>query len=289
MPDLKHEETKSFRDPLGEAGYTSVMPPFDPLKEDVEQDEPDQDAGDVESAAVSKDEELLEDSVVEQLEEQPEEQVIYPSVEDYYRGFYITFEADGDDGARFIVGFEGIIGSKVKTRPADNRREILGMDNRVVGVVEGRVIKELNKLEQAGWLVECRMALCLYNQQDKAFSGELVFMAFNNATQPYLKIFESFMANITSSLAFGTRPGMELDQQQFEQLLKSRGTWYPTTDIPLPPLTKGTVIHRRRRSMSDWIIFVAYEHRIGCNIATWIFLAAILAVVIYLFVLPKFS
>jgi hypothetical protein len=199
---------------------------------------------------------------------------LYPAVEGCYTGFYQRFDPDGAEGRRFLVGAEGIIGAAVATRAAGQSREVLGLDGRVVGVVDGDRVAHLNALEQDGWVVECRLALSIYHQSEKSFSGELAWMAYTSAEEQHIKAIQGFIKGISSRIAFGMHPSLELDQSQFARVLRSQGQWDQTKELPLEPLERGSVTHKRRRSMADWLVAAALEHRIGCNIASWAFLAA---------------
>ncbi|MDR2957860.1 MAG: hypothetical protein LBU61_06775 [Coriobacteriales bacterium] len=247
MQDRSSEETKSYRDPLGEAGFTSLLE----LPEKPEKPEP-------------------------ETEQNTGPAIQYPAVDDCYLGFYQRFSPDGKAGWQFLAGVEGIIGTQVRTRAVSDKRELLGIDNRVIGFAEGAEISHLNALEQAGWLVECRLSLSVYHPDQKSYSGEVAWIAYNSAIDKKWQAFQAFIDNLTFRIAFGTHPGLALDQQQFEQVLRSKGQWCLTKDVPIDPLPSGALIHKRSRSLADRLVHTAIQHRLGCNIAAWVFIALLL-------------
>ena len=328
MADLSSQETKSYRDPLGEAGFTSLIEPAkkDATDQDAESalQEPgidqdpesalkesaaDQDAEsapkestadqDVESNAESASESDLKsapesdswsatdldlesdqdpepgDEADSKLATEPD----YPSIDDCYRGFYQEFWPESDEGKHFIAGIEGIIGSTVANQAADNGRCLMGLDGSVVSCLKGVDVSELNDLERSGWTIECRMALSLYHSKEKCFSGEVAWMAYNATAADERLAIEEFIKGISARIAHGAHPVLALDQAQFERVLQSQGRWYMTKDIPLGRLPTGTIVHRRKRGLSDWLITAALRYRVGCTVVTWGFFLAVAAVI----------
>jgi len=252
MTDKRPEESKSYSDPLGDAGFTALLD----LPDKPQKPEPEEEVEDID----------------------------YPAVESCYRGFYQRFLANSEDGRLFLLGVEGIVGSRINTRALAGERELLALDERVVGRVAGPEIRELNELESQGWQVECRLVFSIYHSDDKRFSGEVAWFAYDSQTEAEWQAFANFIEGIAFRISFGMHPGLNLDQQQFQRVLKSHGQWDQTKDVPPEPLPAGALIHKRSRNLSDRLVHSALEHRLGCNIATWIFLAAILLLVIFLFV-----
>ncbi|MCL2150842.1 MAG: hypothetical protein FWH50_01285, partial [Coriobacteriia bacterium] len=149
-------------------------------------------------------------------------------------------------------------------------------------------LAELNEYEQAGWLVECRLALSVYIPDTEGFIGEAAWMAYDPGQSGADAIFAVFIENITGRIAEGSHPRLSLDQDQFEQVMESAGHWFLTKSEPLADLPKGSLIHKRRRNWADYLAQAAAAHRLGCNIAAWLFLAAIAGTVVFLvFVLPR--
>ncbi|MCL2136363.1 MAG: hypothetical protein FWH40_02390 [Coriobacteriia bacterium] len=276
MNDLSSQETKSYQDPLGDAGFTSLIEP--PPKEaaetplDLPSDEQQPDSE-------PDTEDLPPDSPPESAAD-----TSHPEVDECYRGFYSRFTPAGEEGRRFIVGIEGIVSSIVPTRANGDKRELLGMDGRVVATVSGSAIAELNSLESMGWQVECRMALSVYDTNERQFQGDVAWLAFDSTKPEVQTALAEFVKGITTRIALGSRPELQLDQGQFVRVLESKGRWYLTKDTSIPRLPVGTMIHRQRRSLSEGLIHTALNHRMGCNVATWVFLVATLIVLYILFV-----
>ena len=294
--DLASQETRSFRDPLGEAGFTRLIDP--PEKLEV--------APDSKALASQEPEEL---DVDKPTDGDPDDILAEPRVdtppdfpvEQYYRACYVDCWAEGESGRRFIAGYEGITGREISSRAAggyaasdnaaegaaadiaETSRELLSVDGSVVAHLVGSEVEELNELETAGFVVRCFMAISLYHSKEKRFSATVACIAYSSALNELQQsAMQEYINGMTSRLGFGSRPDLQLDQQQFDHVLSSSGRWYMTKDLPEATYPSGTFIHRRRRSLSDSLISAAVEHRLGCNTLTWVFLISLAALVVYL-------
>jgi hypothetical protein len=295
--DLSSQETRSFRDPLGEAGFTKLIEPPEKLEVTPDSEaehelelDPDHETkqkagfdGDADGTVETTDGEHQESG--ELLHDDPIEELppAYP-IGDYYYACYADCWAEGEPGRRFIAGYEGITGREINSRSSAEGRDLLSIDEQVVGRVGGEDVSELNELEAAGFIVRCLMVVSLYHTAEKRFSATVAFIAYNSTLDELQQsAMQEYIKGMASRLGFGSRPELQLDQEQFDHVLSSSGRWYMTKDLPELTYPSGTFIHRRRRSMSDSLISAAVEHRMGCNILTWAFFAALIAFIYLVF------
>ncbi|MCL2632590.1 MAG: hypothetical protein FWD45_05855 [Coriobacteriia bacterium] len=304
--NLSSQETRSYRDPLGAAGFTTLLElPTRRRRAPVSEDEAEAElkagattvaeaagaagagADAVEAAAEDAGEAAPEANHDSETDKEPETAaqpaVQYPSVADSYRGFYHEVQIFDEPGRRFVVGIDGIIGAAIATRAAGDDRELLGMGGNVMLKMGSKRIAELNTLEEKGWAIECRMALSLYNSKQQRFSAEVAWFAYNPVLIE-VQIMKDFLSGMSSRIASGSHPDLKLDQEQFERVISSSGRWHMTKDQPRERLPSGTVAHRRRRNLSDTLVSTALKYRVGCNIITWAFFAAVIALIYLVFI-----
>jgi len=280
LPDLASQETKSYRDPFEALGENRLLQlPEKPEPEPEPESKSENKLEEPEGKTLGS----TEADAGAEVEITARPQRDYPAVADSYVAFYQEFSPEGDRGKRFIIGFEGIIGATIDSRATKIGRELLGFDGSVVANVSGREYQRLNSLEQSGWTVECRMAISLYRANQREFFAEALWVAYDSSLGEDSLAIKAFIENVSDRLATGIRPNVELSQEQFERILSSHGRWHHTENIPLHRLPTGVLVHRRKRSFSEWLIQIALKHRAASNIATLILLVAIIVIVYLVF------
>jgi hypothetical protein len=206
----------------------------------------------------------------------------YASVNEVYQGFYADFTPQSEEGARYLSGVEGIIGSTLKLERFEDALAFVAHDGQQIALLEGAVATWLEVLLERGWVIRCVLASIIYSAGEKSFTGNFACLSYSPQLEDEVKqSLETFIGNITHRVASATRPKLELTQEQFVRVIESKGTWFLTREEPWPELPKGSVVYRRRRTFSDRLINIALEGNRGCVVASWVATVIIIGAAIF--------
>jgi hypothetical protein len=89
----------------------------------------------------------------------------------------------------------------------------------------------------------------------------------------------AFTENIRDRLAHGDRAELTLTQEQFVDVLRSKGAWFLTPSTKRNALPKGTIIFKNHRTGVERLTAFALNHRSGCNVLAVIFWLGVLVAV----------
>ena len=107
-------------------------------------------------------------------------------------------------------------------------------------------------------------------------------MAINPEGTEAAESLRGFVKRILKRIKGGDHPHVALTQEQFEKVLETRGEWCMTRGAPMPEKRKGEVVFKRRQSRTEYLQGLSYEHRVGCSIASWSFIALVVVGIVLL-------
>ena len=100
-----------------------------------------------------------------------------------------------------------------------------------------------------------------------------------DTTQQAYVIFEN---TIAQGLKKGIRPDISLSHDGVHYVESSNGTWVPRGRISLPQKQQGMALMKTRRSLSENLIEQGRAGNKGCYVVSWIFLLALVTLVVLL-------
>jgi len=205
----------------------------------------------------------------------------YPPVNTIYEGFYASIDPQDQEGASYLAGAEGIIGSNLELKQTPNGLVFVAQtDGRNIARPEADATTRIERALAKEWTVRCTLALITYNTASKGFHAEYACFCYDAAAkEACVKAVETFIQNSIQRITGGMHPGLALNQIQFAKVMESGGDWYLTKELPWPELEKGSVFYRRRRTATERLIAVALEHNKGCSTLSWFGLAIILVLI----------
>jgi hypothetical protein len=206
----------------------------------------------------------------------------FAHVEEVYQAFYASFKPWDEEGARYLAGAEGIIGSALELERFDEGVSFVTRDGRRLAVLDGEVAIKLTTLLKQGWVVRCVLAYTIYRAEEKSFTGTFACISYSPQLDEEIQAsLDTFISNITHRIANATHPGLDLTQEQFIRVIESKGAWFLTKEEPWPELPKGAVFYRRRRTFNDRLISTALEGNRGCVVASWVGMVVIIAAILW--------
>jgi len=208
------------------------------------------------------------------------EEGAFPRASDVYDAFYVQLRELDVEASRFFLGAEAIIGT---TLSYDKKTaQLFGGDGSFLAQLEGPPAERLLTHAAAGWNIVALLSTTYFRSQDKCAVVDLAFLCWNPLDAELDAALLAFSQGIADRFAAGSRAEVKLTQEQFVQVLKSKGAWYLTRTLKREPPEKGTVVYKARRSGTERITAYALRHRFGCNILASLFWIAVAAGVVFL-------
>jgi hypothetical protein len=200
----------------------------------------------------------------------------FPALEESYDGFYFEFLPESGDGERYFASGEGTIGSELylavgeDVNGNDSTVQLVTRDDRQLAALTGDTAQRLVRHLSAGWRCRLGLEIVFYSAQDKQLSCSVACICYAPEVAHAMDVFAT---NIFHRLQQGDRPTLQLQDDDYLQVMRSGGKWFLTKTLPKRESKKGRVTFKGRRTLTDQLVNYATEHRSGCNllaIAFWI-------------------
>lgn len=204
-------------------------------------------------------------------------------MEKYY-GNYLHFEALSKKDAAALLGSDNIVGDSFSIESElDQGEHIAWLVNKFgkrVGFLNPKDSKKMSLLQAQGLVCTAILSFVAFTDHpdEGHYWGEVGVVCYNPA---YEEPFSVFIGNVSRSLSDNVRPQLSLGESAVEKIIQSDGSWMPKQTVPMPKAEQGTAILKRRRNMMDKVVEVGRSGNKGCFFASWIFLLALVALVVF--------
>ena len=201
---------------------------------------------------------------------------------DVYIGGYLPIEEITKPESERLASNECMIGMPVTItcNTPDGLFRLQSAQGNSLGILRPKNRLALRNALENGWTCRCWLSLVWYDESDKLFHGEVVYQCFHvkdSQTEEQAAL-ETYLQRTSEALAAGKRPRVVLTCTSYDQVIETKGEWQGEDSEPLPISTKrgsGTVIFKRKRSVSDKLALSALERKPGCRIALTVVLLVI--------------
>ena len=201
-----------------------------------------------------------------------------------YYGTYARFDTlEKKDGA-ILMNADSIVGDRYEieiAREDGTRRAWL--KNRFgarVGFFDDDMTHELSLCEAKGWTLVGILSFAAFSEMPEpgVYWGQAAIIAYDPLQKD---IVDPFIERVRKLISQGIRPQISLGAGALEQLQAAPDSWVPTERVDFPPREKGTVILKSREKVSEKLIEQGRQKNIGCYIVSWIFLLAVVAMLMF--------
>ena len=203
----------------------------------------------------------------------------------YFAGYY-EFHCPSKKDAAFLLGADTLVGDALSLTLAKNNTlnpyiELYNKYQKLVGIITDEHLIERVKLASAENLrVSCLLSFVAYTDHPNPgyYWGQVALFIYDTTQQAYV-IFEN---TIAQELKKGIRPDISLSHDGMHHVESSNGTWVPRGRISLPQKQQGMALMKTRRSLSENLIEQGRAGNKGCYVVSWIFLLALVTLVVLL-------
>lgn len=204
-------------------------------------------------------------------------------VSDYF-GRYADFQTASKKEAGQLLGADNMIGDVLSIHCGMEQGEHRAwLENRFgqrIGFFDAAFSRELSLVAARGLQMRAVLSFIAFTDHpdDGYYWGQVALVCYPEAQE---KAFEAFIAQVSKRMGDNVRTAVDLGPEAVDRIIESEGSWIPSQTIPMPAKEKGTAIIKNRRSMTDKLIETGRSGNKGCFIASWIFLLALVAVLLF--------
>lgn len=204
-----------------------------------------------------------------------------------YYGTYAKFITEDRRTASGFLGADNIVGDRFSIESVYENDERSGWIVNPFGVrmgkIEEKVLDKVEVLKAKGWTVTALLEFVAFTEEPEPgyYWGEVAIIAYD---PQYEGAFANWVDLVGKKLGAGIRPDLKLGTKGFNQVIETNGEWFPTGRHNLPPKKKGTAIVKSERSSTERLVDQARKNNKGCTVAGWLFILAIVALIVFAFV-----
>lgn len=203
-----------------------------------------------------------------------------------YFGSYGRFTAPEKEHAVHLMSADSLIGDELNyaMHTQDGKTRVV-LSNRFggeIGSLDAKSAHDIQLCLAKDWNVHVLLASIFQKHPEgggrATHWGEVVILAYPPAQA---EAFDVFTGNIAKMLSEGIRPEVELQQSSVTQVLESGGSWTPNGRHATVS-KDGSVMLKGSLSLNDKLVEQARKRNPGCMFAGWVFIAALIFLVLYL-------
>lgn len=201
-----------------------------------------------------------------------------------YFATYARFKTVDKEAAASFFGADNIIGDTFtidhEITPNSNRAWIVNPFGKKMGYLSSKVASQVDICKAKGWNTVAILALVAFSEEPAPgeYWGEVVIISYDPA---YESAFSIFVEKIQKEISKGIRPKVSLGPDSLKKIIDNHGNWVPSDRVALPKKEKGTAWVKTEKSGTEALVEQARKGNIGCTIASWIFLLAVVALIVF--------
>ena len=108
--------------------------------------------------------------------------------------------------------------------------------------------------------------------------GQVLIISYD---PEYEVSFSTFIENVGKQLGEGIRPDVSLGRDSLKKVIETQGEWVPSGRVPFPNKNKGTAWVKTQRTGTERLVKQARKGNIGFTVVSWIFLLAVVALIVF--------
>lgn len=206
-----------------------------------------------------------------------------------YFGEYADFETVSKKDAAILLGPDNMVGDvydiDIELNDGIHKAWLVSRFDQRIGFLDARTSRKLSLLKADGLICKAILSFVAFTSvpDEGHYWGQAALICYSQA---YEQEFARFISGVSKKIAEDVRPKLDFDNAGTDKIIESGGDWLPTQTIMLPDTSKQMSIIKRRRKVTDRLIEQGRAGNKGCYIVSWVFLLAVVALLV--FVLKSF-
>lgn len=197
-----------------------------------------------------------------------------------YFGTYHRFETASKKDAGRLLGADNLVGDLYRIEctmeGTTHKAWLVSRFDQRIGYFDPDFSRDLSILSARELTLTAVLSFIAFTESPDPghYWGEVAVIAYDPA---YSDDFEPFVQAVAKRMQDGVRTSVSFESEGIERIRENHGTWVPEKTVPLPEQEKGTVIMKKRRSLSEKAIEQGRKGNKGCYLVSWAFLLALVA------------
>lgn len=201
-----------------------------------------------------------------------------------YFGEYADFETTSKKDSGLLIGADNMVGDvyDIKVEIKDGVH-VGWLDNRFdqrIGYLDPDTSRQISLMAADGMVCKAILSFVAFTSvpDEGHYWGQVGIICYNPA---YAAEFETFIKGVSEKISEDIRPKLDFESEGVNKIIESGGTWIPSQTISLPDTNKQMSIIKRKRKISDKMIEQGRAGNKGCYVVSWIFLLAVVALIVF--------
>ncbi len=201
-----------------------------------------------------------------------------------YFGEYADFQTVSKKDSGLLIGADNMVGDIYDINiELDAGIHKAWLDNRFdqrIGFLDKKTSRKLSLLAADGMTCKAILSFVAFTSvpDEGHYWGQVAIISYNPA---YEEEFSKFIAGVAEKIGDDIRPKIDFGSEGAEKVIESGGEWLPSQTISLPDVNKQMTIIKRKRKLSDRMIEQGRAGNKGCYIVSWVFMLAIVALIVF--------
>lgn len=198
-----------------------------------------------------------------------------------YFGSYQRLDCSSKKEGSLLLSADNIVGDLYEIVFDDDLAYAKNRFGAKVGHFSVDFSRQLRILNARDWKLTARLSLVAFSSEPEPgeYWAEMAVICYEPT---YTEAFEAFSETVSSMLAEGIRPEIDLGEQATSKVIDSKGSWRPETRADKPAKDSRTVIMKSQRKMSEALIEKGRAGNIGCYAVSIAFIIAVVVAIVLL-------
>lgn len=198
-----------------------------------------------------------------------------------YFGSYQKLDPESKKEGALLLSADNIIGDRYEIVFEDDLAWAQNRFGAKIGHFSIDFSRQLRILNARDWNLTAVLSLVAYSTEHEPgkYWAEMAVICYEPR---YEAQFDVFITTISSMLAEGIRPEIDLGEQAVSKVIDSNGSWKPDMRADKPKKESGTVVMKSQRKMSESLIEKGRAGNPGCYVVSIAFIVAVVAAIILL-------
>ena len=201
-----------------------------------------------------------------------------------YFGAYETFDTASKDMGGALMGGDNAVGDvytiELELGESGHVAWLVNQFGKRAGFFAPGFSRKLGVLAAEGLELRAVLSYVAFSSEPEPghYWGEAAVMAYSPA---YADAFGNFIAHVSERMGDGVRTKVDFESEGVERIIESDGAWIPKQTVPMPNKSKGSVILKSRKSMTDKMVEAGRARNKGCYIGSVVFLVVVAALIVW--------
>lgn len=201
-----------------------------------------------------------------------------------YFGTYARFDTEDKRKAADLLGADNLAGDRYDIEfvlgENDSTAWLKSRFGKLVGYLDDKAAHEVSLCQAKGWKTAAYLSFVAFTEEPEpgVYWGQVAIISYDPSIEDAMK---PFLSKLSQMLGDGVRPQVDLGSGAVDQLIQTKGTWFPKGRVEIPKHDKKTSVVKDHRSPNERLIERSRSGNLGCYIASWLFLLMLVALLLF--------